>query len=414
MSPVAAGDGADAPARVLVVDDNEVNRDLLSRRVRRLGHDADVAVDGRDALGRLAAEPYDLVLLDIMMPEVNGYEVLERLKADGALRHVPVIMISAVDDMASIIRCIELGAEDYLPKPFDPVLLKARVGASLARKRLHDREARYLRSMERELEIGREIQRGFLPASLPRPDGWEVAAVFRPARQVAGDFYDMFELPCGSVMLVVADVCDKGVGAALFMALFRSLFRAVATEEPRATPADEAAGTDDALAPAEARLRRAIRVTNDYIARTHGAANMFATFFAAVLDPATGELRYVNGGHEPPAVLGPAGARTRLAPTGPAVGMLPDLEFGVGRERLAPGETLVAFTDGVTEARDAAGTFLAASALDTLLAPAPSAAALLDRASALVAAHAGDGELWDDVTMLAVRREEAEDGRRGT
>ena len=396
--------GVEAPARVLVVDDNELNRDLLSRRVRRLGHEVEMAVDGRDALARVAAEPFDLVLLDIMMPELNGYEVLERLKADDALRHVPVIMISAVDDMASVIRCIGLGAEDYLPKPFDPVLLKARVGASLARKRLHDREARYARSLERELEIGRDIQRGFLPASLPTPDGWEVAAVFRPARQVAGDFYDVFALPGGALMLVVADVCDKGVGAALFMALFRSLFRAVATADDGAPDAPDAPDAADALDAGEARLRRALTVTNDYIARTHGDANMFATLFAAALDPATGRVAWANGGHEPPAILGPAGVRERLAPTGPAVGMLPELPFGVERTQLAPGETLVAFTDGITECRDAAGGFLDAAAADALLTPAGSAGALLARMSDCVTAHAGGGELWDDVTALAVRR----------
>ena len=397
MSAATTG-AAEVPARVLVVDDNELNRDLLSRRVRRLGHEVEMAVDGRDALARVAAEPFDLVLLDIMMPELNGYEVLERLKADDALRHVPVIMISAVDDMASVIRCIGLGAEDYLPKPFDPVLLKARVGASLARKRLHDREARYARSLERELEIGRDIQRGFLPASLPTPDGWEVAAVFRPARQVAGDFYDVFALPGGALMLVVADVCDKGVGAALFMALFRSLFRAVATAD------DGAPDAADRLDAGEARLRHALTVTNDYIARTHGDANMFATLFAAALDPATGRVAWANGGHEPPAILGPGGVRARLAPTGPAVGMLPELPFGVERTQLAPGETLVAFTDGVTECRDAAGGFLDPAAADALLAPTESAAALLARMSDCVTSHAGGGELWDDVTALAVRR----------
>ena len=397
----------DAPARVLVVDDNEVNRDLLSRRVRRLGHEAETAVDGHDALARLGAEPFDLVLLDIMMPGLDGYAVLEQLKADERLRHVPVIMISAVDDMASIVRCIGLGAEDYLPKPFDPVLLRARVGASLARKRLHDREARYARSLERELEIGREIQRSFLPPSLPQPAGWEIAAVFRPARQVAGDFYDAFALPDGAVVLVVADVCDKGVGAALFMALFRSLFRAVATADADGaaaaaeTPTDAERATGDAGA---RRLRRAIQVTNDYIARTHGDTSMFATMFAAVLDPASGAVRYVNGGHEPPAILGPGGVRARLAPTGPAVGLLPGLAFDVGAERLAPGETLLAFTDGVSEARDAGGAFLAADAFAALLAPAASAAALLARLEQAVDAHAVGSGLWDDVTLLAARR----------
>lgn len=117
--------------RVLVVDDNEANRDVLSRRLKRQKYHVVTAEDGLRALDMVRNQPFDLVLLDIMMPEMNGYQVLETMKADPSLRHVPVIMISAVDDIDSVVRCIELGAEDYLFKPFNPVLLKARVSASL-------------------------------------------------------------------------------------------------------------------------------------------------------------------------------------------------------------------------------------------------------------------------------------------
>ncbi|HET7376750.1 MAG TPA: response regulator, partial [Anaerolineae bacterium] len=117
--------------RVLVVDDNEMNRDMLSRRVERQGHTVRLAKDGLEALAILRTEPIDLVLLDIMMPGMNGYEVLEAIKSDQVLHHIPVIMISAVDEIDSVVRCIEMGAEDYLPKPFNPVLLRARIGAAL-------------------------------------------------------------------------------------------------------------------------------------------------------------------------------------------------------------------------------------------------------------------------------------------
>jgi class 3 adenylate cyclase len=131
-----------AEAALLVVDDNEDNRYALTRRLAREGYaNVATAVDGLQALELLSAKSFDLVLLDIMMPNVNGYEVLAQVKADDKLRHIPIIMISAVDDMDSIIRCIELGAEDYLPKPFNPTLLRARVGACLERKRLHDQVA---------------------------------------------------------------------------------------------------------------------------------------------------------------------------------------------------------------------------------------------------------------------------------
>ena len=372
-----------------------MNRDLLSRRLKQLGHEVETAVNGREALSKIGSRDYDVVLLDIMMPEVDGYKVLEELRANGTLDRLPVIMISAVTEIESVVRCVEMGATDYLPKPFNPVLLKARVGATLEKKRLRDKERLWAKSMERELEIGREIQASFLPAELPRVAGWEIAARFTPARQVAGDFYDAFVLGSGRhIGITTADVCDKGVGAALFMALFRSLLRAFAEK------AFEAEG-----APAAERLLSVVVPTNDYIARTHGGANMFATVFFGVLDPATGTMSWINAGHEAAVLFGKAGAVERLAPTGPALGMLPDRKFEVKESRFEPGQTLLAFTDGVTEARDPAGAFYGEERLLRLLAEgAPSADACLDRIERDVAEHAGGAERSDDITMLALRR----------
>jgi adenylate cyclase len=151
---------------VLVVDDNEVNRDLLSRRLQRHGHQIEVAYDGRQALEKMRQQAFDLVLLDIMMPEMNGYEVLEYLKADAALRHIPVIMISALDDIESVVRCIELGAEDYLFKPFNPTLLKARIGACLEKKRLRDQEQAYLKQLKEEQEKSERLLLNILPKTI--------------------------------------------------------------------------------------------------------------------------------------------------------------------------------------------------------------------------------------------------------
>ena len=131
---------AAAPGLLLVVDDDPVNRDVLSRRLARQGHDVRTACNGRDALQLMGEVPFEVVLLDIMMPDMDGYEVLGRIKDDPRLQHIPVIMISAIDEVQSVVRCIEAGAEDYLAKPFDPTLLKARIGASLEKKRGRDRE----------------------------------------------------------------------------------------------------------------------------------------------------------------------------------------------------------------------------------------------------------------------------------
>jgi adenylate cyclase len=145
VAPAESGAGQPGQRRdvILVVDDNEDNRDMLARRLRRQGHEVLTAPGGSAALDTLAKTPVDLVLLDVMMPDLDGYAVLQRLKSDPARRDIPVLMISALDDMDSVVRCIQLGAEDYLSKPFDPVLLQARIGACLEKKRLHDQEIRY-------------------------------------------------------------------------------------------------------------------------------------------------------------------------------------------------------------------------------------------------------------------------------
>jgi signal transduction histidine kinase len=178
-SPAPAGselvEAGQSPGHLLVVDDNETNRDLLSRRLQRQGYSVAAAANGREALERLAAEQFDLVLLDIMMPEMDGYEVLERLKGDPELRHLPVIMISALDEIDSVVRCIEIGAEDYLSKPFNPVLLQARIGASLEKKRLRDRELQLYQELQenykrlQELESLRDSLTGMVVHDLRTP-----------------------------------------------------------------------------------------------------------------------------------------------------------------------------------------------------------------------------------------------------
>jgi adenylate cyclase len=145
--PSPADRGALNAGVILVVDDNAANREMLGRRLERDGHQVQLAAGGRQALELLREQRVDLVLLDVMMPEVDGYSVLQQLKADAGLRDIPVLMISAVDEIESVVRCIELGAEDYLPKPFDPVLLRARIGACLEKKRLRDREAQHLKAL---------------------------------------------------------------------------------------------------------------------------------------------------------------------------------------------------------------------------------------------------------------------------
>jgi adenylate cyclase len=165
-SPTPQLPSVGAPAQtgaLLVADDDAANREMLARRLVRLGHTVTLAENGRQALEKLHAGPFDLLLLDIQMPEMNGYEVLERLKGDPDLGALPVIVLSASSESDRVAHCIELGAEDYLPKPFDPVLLQARINACLEKKRLRDRETSYLRQIQEEKQRSDELLHIILP-----------------------------------------------------------------------------------------------------------------------------------------------------------------------------------------------------------------------------------------------------------
>jgi len=235
--------------------------------------------------------------------------------------------------------------------------------------------------------------------------------VLQPAREVSGDFYDAFVLPpAGTIVLVVGDVCDKGVGAALFMALFRSLIRASA--DPVGGGAIQMIGgrrtlVRQALESASAAdlLVRVAGFTNDYIARLHGRTNMFATVFLGALDPRDGQFDYVNAGHEPALLVAADGTTRELRPTGPALGLLPDVAFGAGQVRLEHGHSLVAFTDGLVEARSPAGEAFGGERLrDAVRANRASAAALVQGVMAALGGFTGQAEPHDDVTLLAAVR----------
>jgi serine phosphatase RsbU (regulator of sigma subunit) len=399
------------PAKVLVVDDTPANRDMLTRYVEGEGYLVTTAEHGLDALEKLRAEPFDLVLLDVQMPEMDGPQLLETLRNDAELAHLPVIMVSAVDDIDVVVRCLELGADDCFPTSFQPALLRARMRAALERKRLRDAERRDAERLTRELAVARRIQGDFLPELLPFAVGVELDAVLHPARQVSGDFYDAFQLGLGGpIVLVVGDVCDKGVGAALFMALFRSLIRASA--DPVEGGAIQMIGgrrtivrqSLESATPADL-LTRVAGFTNDYIARLHGRTNMFATVFLGALTPLTGEFVYVNAGHEPAIVMTPDGTTRELRPTGPALGLLPDATFRAEAGTLEPGHSLVAFTDGLVEARGPAGDAFGAERLrDALRMHNTSASALVQGVVQALHVFTGGTEAEDDVTLLAATR----------
>jgi len=275
------------------------------------------------------------------------------------------------------------------------------------------REWERIKLIEFEMEKGQKIQRDFLPPFIPNLPDWNIATAFFPAGKVSGDFYDVFKLSDGNIGLVIADVCDKGVGSALYMALFRSLIRVFAEQavycdstavaqlnQPRETN-PKAPSADDLQ---KIRLR-AVPYTNNYIAQTHGEESMFATLFFGVLNPETGNLYYINGGHEPLYLINAEGVKQKIDPTGPAVGLWPDTTYNIGQIRMEPGEMLIGYTDGVTEARSPADEIFTRSRLRSLIEqPFTTASEVLERVRASLFTFIDIAPRSDDVTMLAVER----------
>jgi serine phosphatase RsbU (regulator of sigma subunit)/anti-sigma regulatory factor (Ser/Thr protein kinase) len=386
--------------KVLIVDDTPSNVELLGGLLEPY-YEIVVALNGQKALEIAGREdPPDIILLDIVMPGMDGYEVCRRLKADPGTRSIPVIFITAKSEESDEARGLEMGAVDYITKPYSPSIVRARIKTHLSLKHSMEQLQRAYniiefqkRKMEDELNIGRQIQSSFFPEALPQVDGWEIVGHFQAARQVSGDFFDAFVLGrTDRIGLVVADICDKGVGAALFMVVFRSLIRAFSEDRQHDEDSREL-------------LLSVVSTVNTYITTIHDGSNMFATVFFGVLDARTNTLSYVNAGHELPIVVGAQGGPKRsLEPTGPAIGLAPDLPFSVDTITLERGEMLVVYTDGVVDARNMMGeSFSEANLMSLLERPYPSAFSLLKHVEHQIFEYIPDSDQFDDVTMLVVR-----------
>lgn len=386
-------------SKILIVDDEPFNVDYLEQELEELSFETVSAGNGQEALDKVQSESPDLILLDIMMPVMDGFQVLSCLKKNPATRDIPVIVISANSDLQSTVKGIQLGAEDYLPKPFEPTLLRARISSSLEKKRLHDIEQLYLKALRREFDIARDIQKGFLPGYLPRVQGWDTGVYFKAAREVAGDFYDAFLLPDGNLICVVGDVCDKGVGAALFMTLFRSLIRATCmtdafSDKPKST-----------TLPIQERLAHVASFTNDYVSANHGDSSMFATVFIGAFNMRDGKLTYVNCGHEPALILRNGCVLAALKPTGPAVGIIPGVRFAVKEVAMEKEDLLLSYTDGIPDARNANDeSFGRERLLTSIREAAANSTALLEHIEKQIVSFVGEAEQFDDITLMAVKR----------
>ena len=343
-------------AKILVVDDEPKNVKLLEAFLIPGGHQVIKASNGEEALQQVQQERPDLILLDVMMPMMDGYEVLKHLKADGRWRDVPVIMISALDDIKSVVRCIERGAEDYLPKPFEPMLLRARVNACLEKKRLRDQATEYSDQLERELQSARDIQMSMVPTIFPPPEPArpvEISATLEPARQVGGDLYDFFYTDEGQLCFLIGDVSDKGAPAALFMARTKTLVRLVAT---LLRASDGRPPTPDQIV---ARVNDELCLDN--------SMQMFVTLFLGVLDPMSGALQWCSAGHLVPYVLGRNGIKPLETAQGMPLGIRKSFDYDSTGWTLSNGDCLFLFTDGITEAMDSEGKLFGQERLEEAL-----------------------------------------------
>jgi sigma-B regulation protein RsbU (phosphoserine phosphatase) len=383
---------------ILLVDDSPFNRLLLGRRLAELGYsNVTTASNGVEGLAAIAATPFDVVLLDIEMPELDGIGVLERLHGSGRAEP-PVIVISALTEMTAIVRCIELGAEDYLPKSFDPPLLRARLAAVLEKKRLRDLAAQRLQLLEDELESARLAQLALVPRDFAAIAGHRVAlhAAMVPARQVGGDLYDAIRLNDATLLFAVADVAGKGAPAGLTMARTLGLIRASAT---LLTARD---GVPD---PAEI-----LGLVNDDLARENEDAT-FVTVALGVLDMVTGTGRIAVAAHEAPLLIG-GGQPPRPLPglvRQPPLGAMEGIVYRGTPFTLSTGEGLLLYSDGITEAENPAEDFFGRDyllgELGRLAAGDATPRGVVDGLFASVTAFADCAPQADDITALSLRFE---------
>ena len=371
-------------SRILIVDDTRANIDILVQALRD-EYKLSVAVDGAAALRSVEKSPPDLVLLDIMMPDIDGYEVCRQLRAREATRELPVMFLSALEDVKNKTQGFEVGGNDYLTKPFEVLEVKARVRSLLKAKAYADavREA-----MARDLKIAREIQMGLLPADLAaitRGTGFEIDAVIEPAREVGGDLYEVLRVSDRRLVVALGDVSGKGIPAALFMAVAMTVLRTLARQ----------------IAEPDEILRR----LNDELAEEN-PRGMFVTLQCLVFDLEEKRLACAGAGHHQLALLSP-GRPPRLAcpSSGRPAGLM--LRNPIERETLPlePGDTFVLFSDGVSEAMDTEDGFYGEDRLLAALAACAGAAPkeIVTRVLEDVRAFAAGAKQSDDITVLAAR-----------
>ena len=379
---------------LLIVDDDETNRDMLARRLRRYGYTVSTAPSGVQALKLARTQTFDLILLDMIMPGLDGFQVLAKLKAEPALREIPVIMLSALDEENGIARCIEMGAEDYLSKPFNPVFLWARIGACLERKRLRDRQRAAFEELQQsqqrlaaELAEAAAYVRSLLPAPLTGPI--ETEWCFHPGAQLGGDAFGYHWIDQNHFAIYLLDVCGHGVGAALLSVSVLNTLRA------------------QTLPGADFRQPATVLAALNRTFQMEKQNQLYFTIWFGVYRQEERELVYASGGHPPALLLGPSGsstpALTAIRTPSPAIGCLEEASYANAVQPVPPASRLLVLSDGVFEIlRDNGRTGTWAEFVDSFSVADTVALRPAERLRRAQQLHGAD-TLEDDFSLLDVR-----------
>lgn len=377
---------------LLVVDDDEASREMLARRLRRSGYTVSAIANGLHALALARKQKFDLVLLDMIMPGLDGFQVLAKFKAEPGLRDIPIIMLSALDEENGIARSIEMGAEDYLAKPFNPVFLRARIGACLEKKRLRDRELathRALVSTQKRLASELAEAAAYVRSLLPAPleDRLKVRWQFQPSAELGGDCFGYHWLDDGRLAIYLLDVSGHGVGAALLSVSVLNVIRVKSL-----------AGADFGDPASVLRL-----LNREFQMQRQN--NLIFTIWYGVFDSTTRRLSYASGGH-PPAILllpgdGVPAKAHELSTHGRVLGVDPDAGFTAETCIVPSGSRLYVFSDGAFEVAGLDGrTRGLADFTHQLIEPEDKAGSKLERLVAWARDVAGGHGLEDDLSIM--------------
>ena len=372
------------PPLILIVDDNPTNLDILQARLRANNYEVITAADGEAGLAMAREKQPDLMLLDIMMPKMDGIEVCRRIKGDPSLPFLPIIMVTAKADSKDVVAGLEAGGDEYLTKPVDHAALVARVKSMLRIKELHDTVLEQSAQLRVQLETATKIQSLFWPRIPELKAGGHIWAVSVPATYVGGDLYDVIPLPDESLLVYVADVSDKGVPAALLMAALSTKIRS------------------EALVQNE--LDKLLETVNESMYRLASEEGFFATIAVAKYWPSGGRMQLALGGHLSPLWIVEGEIRNLPQIEGISLGVTSDVHYGIEEILLSPGESILFFTDGVIEAENENNELFGNDRLVSYIRDAkgpPWGKGLLD----FISNWRGNSSANDDLTILEIWRD---------